>query len=131
MSLAINSTGSSISPSRLEKPRQQLHPDVATSNTEWARQPTTLQVLLSPALPYQPPRSAVGVFVWRRRVWFETTFALSMLQPWEKVLAMLLLCLSLGFSLIGIYLYLPSNLAYSLRRQCLSNTQVYPPSGDI
>lgn len=68
------------------EPRQHSYPHTATSRAEWIREPTTLQVIFHPALPYQPPRSAAGVFLWRRRVWFETTFALSMLEPWEKVL---------------------------------------------
>lgn len=51
----------------------------------WKRVPTTADVLFGLALPYQAPKSALGAFLWRRRLWFETTFALSMLQPWEKV----------------------------------------------
>jgi Small subunit of serine palmitoyltransferase-like len=35
---------------------------------------------------YRPPKSALGAFLWRRQIWFEATFALSMLEPWEKVL---------------------------------------------
>jgi hypothetical protein len=26
------------------------------------------------------------MFLWRQRMWFESTFVLSMLEPWEKVL---------------------------------------------
>ena len=44
-----------------------------------------LLVLFGLALPYRPPESSLGAFLWRRRLWFETTFALSMLQPWEKL----------------------------------------------
>ncbi len=58
----------------------------AMSQAEWKREPTTMQVLCGPQLPYRPPRSLVGKFLWRARVWLEVTFALSMLQPWEKVL---------------------------------------------
>ncbi|ELU43916.1 hypothetical protein AG1IA_02054 [Rhizoctonia solani AG-1 IA] len=32
------------------------------------------------------PSSAVKRFLWRRQIWFESTFALSMLEPWEKIL---------------------------------------------
>ena len=35
---------------------------------------------------YRPPKSALGAFLWRRQIWFEATFALSMLEPWEKLL---------------------------------------------
>ncbi|KAJ1309949.1 hypothetical protein OPQ81_006708 [Rhizoctonia solani] len=34
------------------------------------------------------PSSAVKRFLWRRQIWFESTFALSMLEPWEKMLIM-------------------------------------------
>ena len=51
----------------------------------WKRVPSTTDVLFGLALPYRPPESSLGAFLWRRRLWFETTFALSMLQPWEKL----------------------------------------------
>ena len=58
----------------------------AMSYAEWKREPTTAQVLFGLQLPYRPPRSPLAHFVWRRRVWVEVTFALSMLEPWEKFL---------------------------------------------
>ncbi|KAJ7054074.1 hypothetical protein C8F01DRAFT_1163803 [Mycena amicta] len=61
------------------------------------------------------PESAVGVFLWRRRMWFESTF------PWEKILlcAMHMLkpplvsIFAILFFLVcsGIVLYLPQHLA--------------------
>lgn len=30
--------------------------------------------------------SSLRIFLWRQRMWFESTFVLSMLEPWEKVL---------------------------------------------
>ena len=56
------------------------------SYAEWKREPTTMQALFGLQLPYRPPRSLIGKFIWRRRVWVEVTFALSMLEPWEKFL---------------------------------------------
>ncbi len=58
----------------------------AMSYAEWKREPTLMQVLFGLQLPYRPPRSFLGKFLWRRRVWVEVTFALSMLEPWEKFL---------------------------------------------
>ena len=58
----------------------------AMSYAEWKREPTITQVLFGLQLPYRPPRSLIGTFLWRRRVWVEVTFALSMLEPWEKFL---------------------------------------------
>jgi hypothetical protein len=38
------------------------------------------------ALVYTPPRSALRHFFWKWRVRFESTFALSMFEGWEKIL---------------------------------------------
>ena len=59
--------------------------DSEYSCAAWKRVPTTLEVIFALALPYRPPESPVGAFLWRKRVWFESTFALTMLQPWEKL----------------------------------------------
>ena len=56
------------------------------SSAEWKRQPTTADVVFGLELPYRAPSSRLGAFWWRWRLKVETTFALSMLQPWEKVL---------------------------------------------
>ena len=58
----------------------------AMSYAEWKREPTLLETLFRLQLPYRPPSSFIGKFLWRRRVWVEVTFALSMLEPWEKFL---------------------------------------------
>lgn len=52
----------------------------------WKRKPTTAETLFAIDLPYRPPKSAVGAFLWRRRFWLETTWGLSLLEPWEKIL---------------------------------------------
>ncbi len=38
------------------------------------------------SLVYKPPRSAIRRFFWRWRILFESTFALSMFEAWEKIL---------------------------------------------
>jgi len=38
------------------------------------------------SLVYRPPRSALRQFLWRWRMCFESTFALSMFEGWEKIL---------------------------------------------
>ena len=79
--------------------------DSEYSCAAWKRVPTTLEVIFALALPYRPPESPVGAFLWRKRVWFESTFALTMLQPWEKVLIsewLLVLWFCVGF--VGFWL---------------------------
>ncbi|KAJ6598479.1 hypothetical protein DFH09DRAFT_876878, partial [Mycena vulgaris] len=62
------------------------------------------------------PTSALGVFLWRRRMWFEATFVLSMLEPWEKLL--LITIFAVLFLLVGsgIVMYLPRHLDLMQRR---------------
>lgn len=55
------------------------------SVASWKHTPTTFDVFFSLALPYRPPKSRLGAYLWRKRMWFEATFALTMLQPWEKL----------------------------------------------
>ncbi|KIP01632.1 hypothetical protein PHLGIDRAFT_80323 [Phlebiopsis gigantea 11061_1 CR5-6] len=71
-----------------------------------------MDVLFGLALPYKAPESSVGAYLWRKRLWFETTFALSMMQPWEKLV--LLVGLTSCFVLFGTagYLYLPDHIAF-------------------
>jgi hypothetical protein len=38
------------------------------------------------SLVYTPPRSSFHRFLWKRRLCFEATFALSMFEGWEKIL---------------------------------------------
>jgi len=38
------------------------------------------------SLVYKPPRSATRRFFWRWRILFESTFALTMCEGWEKIL---------------------------------------------
>ena len=66
------------------------HPYAAYSVAEWKRQPSTFEVIFGLELPYRAPKSALGTFIWKRRVWVEATFALTMLQPWEKLLVCML-----------------------------------------
>ena len=58
----------------------------AYSMAEWTREPTPYEAIFGLELPYRPPSNLIAAFVWRCRLWLEVTFALSMLQPWEKLL---------------------------------------------
>lgn len=64
------------------------------STAEWNRTPTTLEVVLAPHLPYSAPRTQFGVYWWRCRMRYETTFAMCGLEPWEKSLIMLVINIS-------------------------------------
>ncbi|KAF7324741.1 hypothetical protein MKEN_00515900 [Mycena kentingensis (nom. inval.)] len=57
------------------------------------------------------PQSPLAVFFWRRRMWFEATFVLSMLEPWEKLLLLTIFAILFFLVCSGIVLYLPQHLS--------------------
>ena len=58
---------------------------MSRSFTASSKYPTLRQVLFSPHTPYVPPRdSPLAMSVWRWRIWFESTFGLVSMEPWEK-----------------------------------------------
>ncbi|KAI0828543.1 hypothetical protein BC628DRAFT_1363185 [Trametes gibbosa] len=74
---------------------------------DWKRVPTTASTLFGVDLPYRPPKSAVGAFIWRRRIWIETTWGLSVLEPWEKLLVLAIFYLLTTLVFTGVYKLLP------------------------
>lgn len=70
-------------------PRRRIMPSPVTpiSYGEWTRETSTWDIFFRLQLPYRAPRSKFAAFLWRRRLWIETTFALTMMEPWEKVVA--------------------------------------------
>ncbi|KAF8269454.1 hypothetical protein EI94DRAFT_1574159 [Lactarius quietus] len=67
-------------------------------------------------LVYRPPNTPFRRFIWRKRMLFESTFALSMFEGWEKILIVALMAVFWGLLITGIYRYLPYHLAFLYRR---------------
>ncbi|GLB41050.1 putative small subunit of serine palmitoyltransferase-like [Lyophyllum shimeji] len=44
----------------------------------------------------RPPKSKLALLLWRYRMWFEATFVLSMLEPWEKILLLTIFAASVA-----------------------------------
>ncbi|KAF8634759.1 hypothetical protein AX15_000722 [Amanita polypyramis BW_CC] len=63
-----------------------------------------------------PPKSRIGYFLWRRRLWFESTFGLTVMEPWEKMLMMTIFAVLFTLVMTGFVKYLPRNLAFMHRR---------------
>ncbi|KAH9855495.1 hypothetical protein C2E23DRAFT_857683 [Lenzites betulinus] len=74
---------------------------------DWKRVPTTASTLFGVDLPYRPPKSAVGAYIWRRRMWIETTWGLSVLEPWEKILVLAFFYLLTTLVFTGVYKFVP------------------------
>ncbi|KIR35671.1 hypothetical protein I352_01948 [Cryptococcus deuterogattii MMRL2647] len=72
----------------------------------------------STSKPLYTPRPPPGI---RRKLWewstkFECTFALSMMQPWEKAVIWSTLTIITLLFWFSVYTYLPGHLAYLSRR---------------
>lgn len=82
---------------------------------------------------YASPKSNLGKFLWRKKMWVESTFALTMLERWEKILVGQLLKITIAFSyahmcLVALFVfvwflfvagattYLPQHLKFLTRR---------------
>ncbi|KAF8342664.1 uncharacterized protein EI90DRAFT_3029791, partial [Cantharellus anzutake] len=61
---------------------------------------------------YVKERGPFREFIFRRRIWFETTFVLSMLEPWEKLLVLIVIIFTTALLFTGICLYLPQHLQF-------------------
>ncbi|KAN0131733.1 hypothetical protein V8E53_010575 [Lactarius tabidus] len=67
-------------------------------------------------LVYKPPNTPFKRFIWRWRMLFESTFALSMFEGWEKILIVALMAVFWGLLITGIYRYLPYHVEFLYRR---------------
>ncbi|KAK8864441.1 hypothetical protein IAR55_001690 [Kwoniella newhampshirensis] len=68
-----------------------------------------------PSYPHPPPPGFKRT-LWRWSVIFESTFALSMMQPWEKGLIWSTLIIITTLFWLSVFTYYPGHLAYLSRR---------------
>ncbi|KAJ6466913.1 hypothetical protein C8R45DRAFT_938915 [Mycena sanguinolenta] len=64
----------------------------------------------------RPTSGTLAVAFWRGRMWFESTFALSMLEPWEKILLLTIFATLFILVCSGIVMYFPQHLMVMQRR---------------
>ncbi|KAI0338360.1 hypothetical protein BDW22DRAFT_708070 [Trametopsis cervina] len=97
----------------------------------WKRVPSTWDVLFSLQLPYRSPTNPVAAYLWRKRLWFETTFALTMMARWEKAVLLTFLTLFSVLLFTGIFCYFPVHLSIVLSRAkyYLSGNELPSPTG--
>ncbi|KZT70704.1 hypothetical protein DAEQUDRAFT_737345 [Daedalea quercina L-15889] len=88
----------------------------AMSPETWRRVPKTFAAIFGITLPYRPPKSAVGAFLWRKRVLFETTTGLVLLETWEKILMIIILYSIAVLCMTGLYKYAPQSAVYVRQR---------------
>ncbi|KDQ10709.1 hypothetical protein BOTBODRAFT_84035, partial [Botryobasidium botryosum FD-172 SS1] len=63
-----------------------------------------------------PKASRARTLLWRARIWVEATFALSMLEPWEKLLVVSVFLIVTVLLSAGVYRYMPHHLNFIARR---------------
>ncbi|CCM01256.1 uncharacterized protein FIBRA_03305 [Fibroporia radiculosa] len=88
----------------------------ALSPLTWRRVPSTLVALFGITVPYQPPNSLLGAFLWRKRMLIECTFGLTVLESWEKALLLCLIYLILTLIITGLYKYAPQYAVFVKQR---------------
>ncbi|RPD56568.1 hypothetical protein L226DRAFT_609944 [Lentinus tigrinus ALCF2SS1-7] len=89
---------------------------MGNSLEDWKRVPNTASAVFGIELPYRPPKSAVGAFLWRWRFWLETTLGLSLLEPWEKILTLAIVYFLLTLVFTGLFRFMPSHVPEMYRR---------------
>ncbi|WWC89282.1 uncharacterized protein L201_004203 [Kwoniella dendrophila CBS 6074] len=69
-------------------------------------------------MPHYPPRPSPGIrrVIWNQRMWLESTFAMSMMQTWEKALIVTVLALVTLLVWFSLYTYFPSHVKYLAKR---------------
>ncbi|CAE6425320.1 unnamed protein product [Rhizoctonia solani] len=61
-------------------------------------------------------KSPLRKFLWRKRVWFESTFGLSVMEPWERNLVLTFFFISWALLTVACYRTLPSTLHFWSQR---------------
>ncbi|KAH9476013.1 hypothetical protein JR316_0011581 [Psilocybe cubensis] len=95
--------------------------------TRTIRKPNSAQPIHPPLRSrYEYPRNScsqthrkqekLGTFWWRRRIWIESTFALTVYEPWEKVLVLTIFSIFCTAMLIVLVKYLPHQFIVMRRR---------------
>ncbi|KAF5381663.1 hypothetical protein D9615_005463 [Tricholomella constricta] len=62
------------------------------------------------------PQSKFAIFLWRRRMWIESTFAFTVMEQWEKILLITIFAVMFVLLITGLIKYLPQRLAVMQRR---------------
>ncbi|KAI0320501.1 hypothetical protein OF83DRAFT_1238921 [Amylostereum chailletii] len=75
-----------------------------------------LSTLFTIDLPYKPPSSRFGAWLWRWRLWFEVTFGASVLEPWEKLVFMAVVTIIISLIGTACYKFLPHTILMNYQR---------------
>ncbi|KAI0777970.1 hypothetical protein BC629DRAFT_1441192 [Irpex lacteus] len=77
----------------------------------WKHTPTVAETVFALDLPYRPPTNPIGALIWRKRMWVETTLGLSLLEPWEKLMTLLLFYCLLLLTMTSVLRFTPLQLS--------------------
>ncbi|KAF8960648.1 hypothetical protein BDZ97DRAFT_2077410 [Flammula alnicola] len=64
----------------------------------------------------RPPNTKLALFFWKRKMWIEATFGLTVYEPWEKVVVLSIFAVLFTAILIVMVNYLPQQLIVMQRR---------------
>ncbi|KLO18261.1 hypothetical protein SCHPADRAFT_820175 [Schizopora paradoxa] len=80
------------------------------------QQQQTTQTQQSKPKRYVKPKSPILAFLWQKWLSFESTFALTMMESWEKVLILSLCAIMVTLLAIAIVSYLPHHISFLRQR---------------
>ncbi|KAG8943927.1 hypothetical protein FRC04_002415 [Tulasnella sp. 424] len=82
--------------------------------TEWDPSYATKPLRTNPPhwgdIAHRAPAGRLEQWIWRKRLWFESTFILIVLEPWEKLLVCTVFALLAVFFTWSVYYYLPAQM---------------------
>ncbi|PPR07888.1 hypothetical protein CVT24_005625 [Panaeolus cyanescens] len=62
------------------------------------------------------PKSRIALFLWRKQIWLESTFALTVCEPWEEIVVLTIFAI-LGLAMfLALAVYLPQQLVFMKKR---------------
>ncbi|KAG9002878.1 hypothetical protein FRB90_011294 [Tulasnella sp. 427] len=81
-----------------------------SSDSQLSTKPLRTNPLQLLDLSNRPPTGLIDQWIWEKRMWVESTFALTMLEPWEKIFVCFVFTLIMTLFVFGMYYYLPHHI---------------------
>ncbi|KAL5505005.1 hypothetical protein ACEPAH_7668 [Sanghuangporus vaninii] len=96
--------------------QQSLRYEVYTTGTTSTPSSSVAQGEEKKKKMYKQPDQPLAALLWRLSLWISVTFGLSVMEPWEKLLVVIVVALILGLIGLGFVRFIPQFISLSLAR---------------
>ncbi|KIO28987.1 hypothetical protein M407DRAFT_242792 [Tulasnella calospora MUT 4182] len=95
-------------------PKEMIDVDLYTTawDTSFSKKPLRTNPPHWGDISNRAPAGRLERWIWRKRLWFESTFILIVLEPWEKLLVCTVFALLAVFFTWSVYYYFPAQLQF-------------------